>query len=480
MARYEYDFLVIGGGGAGIVSAKLARELHKKVLLIESDRLGGECTWTGCVPSKAIIKSGHAALAAQRLSQFGVNVHEPLRFDTSCVMNHVRATVQQVYATHTPERLTALGIDLLFGAAHFIDNHHITINGTILSFDKALIATGTHAFVPPIEGLDTVSYLTNKTLFSLEKLPESLIIVGGGPIGCEMASSLNRLGVKITLIESHDHLLMQEDQELVQQVEKVLRDEGVIIHTKWRANKVTKINDTITFDCTDVAGKPHTIAAHAVLIAVGRRPNTQGLSLEKAGVAYSPKNITVDATLRTTAPNIWAAGDVVGPYLFSHVAFLQATIATQNALLGAHKQFCDTDMMWVTFTDPELAHCGMTEEEARKKYGNTVRIYRREFTFDRAVIDKEMRGLCKIICDKRGYILGAHIFGTRAGELIHELQVAKVFGKKITDICRVLHAYPTYSEVIWLTAKDAYHEQENVARRCSLFCSLFDCGRTGA
>lgn len=457
MARYTYDFLVIGGGGAGLVAAKFARSLGKKVLLIELDKLGGECTWTGCVPSKAIIKSGYAALIAQQLARYGVATTEPIAFDTTGVMAHVRSVVQEIYNTHTPESLRALGIDIEFGAPRFLSNHQIYINGKTISFAKAIITTGSHAFIPPIEGLKDVPYLTNKSLFALDSLPESIIITGGGPIGCEMASSLNRLGVKVTLIESHERLLMQEDPELVDRIQKLMRDEGVIIHTSWRANKVTRIGDTITFDCTDNAGKPHTIAAHAVLIAVGRRPNVAGLDLEKAGVAYTEKCITVDETLRTTAKNIWAAGDVVGPYLFSHVAFYQAHRATQNALLPfCRKKVSYDDVVWVTFTDPELANCGMTEPEARDKYGNTIRIYRREYTFDRAVVDRESHGICKIICDKKGYILGAQILGTRSGEIIQELQAAKVFGKKFTELFKIMHAYPTYSEVIWHAANDAY------------------------
>lgn len=460
MARHEYDFLVIGGGGAGLVSAKLARGLGKKVLLVEKDKLGGECTWTGCVPSKAIIKSGYAALTAKRLQHFGVGTKQPIEFDTTNVMSHVRSIVQEIYTTHTPEAIRALGIDVQFGDAQFLDNHHITLNGKTISFAKAIITTGTHALVPPIEGLEHIPYLTNKNLFSLNKLPESLIIVGGGPIGCEMASSLNRLGVKITLIESHDRLLTQEDPELVERIQGILREEGVIIHTQWRANKVTRIHDTITFDCTDAHGNPHTIAAKAVLIAVGRRPNVQGLDLEKAGIQYTDKSIVVDRTLRTTAKNIWAAGDVVGPYLFSHVAFFQATWATQNALLPFwHRPISYEHVIWVTFTDPELANCGMTEPEAREKFGNSIRVYRKEYTFDRAKIDGETQGLCKIICDKRGYILGAQILGTRAGDIMHEMQVAKVFGKKFTQLFKVMHAYPTYSEVIWLTAKEAYVDE---------------------
>lgn len=458
MAKYEYDFLVIGGGGAGLVSSKLAHGLGKRVLLVEKDKLGGECTWTGCVPSKAIIKSGYAAFIARHLERFGVGtIPKDIQFDSSKVMDHVRSVVQQIYATHTPEVIRALGIDVQFGSPQFLDNHHITLNQKIISFNKAIITTGTHAFIPPIEGLESIAYLTNKTLFALEKLPESLIIIGGGPIGCEMASSLNRLGVKVTLLESHDRLLVHEDPELVERIQKILREEGVIIHTKWRANKVSQINNTITFDCTDADGKPHTIAAQSVLIATGRRPNVEGLSLDKAGVQFDKKSIIVDKHLRTTAKNIWAAGDVVGPYLFSHVAFFQASLATQNAFIPIwKKKISYQNVMWVTFTDPELANCGMTEPEARVQYGDSIHVYRREYTFDRAVIDRETHGLCKIICHKNGYILGAQILGARAGDIIHEMQVAKVFGKKFTQLYSVMHAYPTYSEVIWHTAKDAY------------------------
>lgn len=458
-----YDFLVVGGGGAGLVAAKLARELGKTVLLVEKHHLGGECTWTGCVPSKAIIKSGYAALMNKNLARFGLGtVPEKVTLDTSGVMKHVRTVVQEIYATHTPEILRESGVHVEFGQPRFIDNHHISLNGKTISFAKALIATGTHACIPPIEGLEQVPYLTNKTFFELDTLPESMVIVGGGPIGCEMASSLNRLGVKITLIESHERLLVHEDPELVDHIIAILRSEGVIVHTGWHANKVSRIQNTITFDCTDDQGKPHTIAGHAVLIAVGRRPNVEGLDLEKAGVQYTKKSIVVDRTLRTTAVNIWAAGDVVGPYLFSHIAFYQARCATQNAFnLFSSKPISYDEVMWVTFTDPELANCGLTEPEARQIYGDTIQVYRHNYTFDRSVIDRETHGLCKIICDSHGYILGTQIVGTRAGEIIQEMQTAKVFGKKLADIYGIMHAYPTYSEVIWLTARAAYRQQKS-------------------
>lgn len=458
MKAFDYDIIVIGGGGGGLTSAKLARGLGKKVALVEKDKLGGECTWTGCVPSKAIIKSAAVAYTANHLSKFGLTPRETVAFDTTQVMDHVRGVVEKVYRTHTPDTLTKLGIDVLFGEPVFIDNHHIGLEKRTISAHKFVLATGSVPFVPPIEGLDTVDYLTNQNLFALDQLPKSMIILGGGPIGAEMASALNRLGVSITVMEMQERILPREDEELVEILTKKFKAEGISLLTNMRASSVTKTDRGVQVTGVRSDGSEHAVEAERLLVALGRRPNVTGLHLENVGVNVGKKSVEVNEYLQTTVPNIYACGDVVGPYLFSHMAFYQATIAVRNAFVPFFKKKMDyRNVSWVTFTDPELATAGLTELAAREQYGDNISIYRYRYDqLDRAYTDCQTEGFGKFICDKRGRLIGAHILGARAGELICEVQVAKTYNLDFADLYSVIHPYPTYSELIWHSAKQRY------------------------
>ena len=457
MARVAYDVAVIGSGSGGLTAAKTARGFGKRVVLIEKeDHLGGECTWTGCVPSKALIKTAEVAYHAQHLTRYGLNGQ--VKIDTTGVMDDVRNVIRQVYQTHTPEKIKELGIDVVFGSASFIDNNHIQVGDQTIQASKIIICTGLSPFVPPIEGLDQVNYLTNETLFDLPELPRSMIILGGGPIGAEMASALNRLGVAVTMIEMQDRILPKEDPELVDMLSAIMRDEGVKLLSSIKAIRVQQAADDIAVVCQDENGQEKRVQGQTLLVAVGRRPNLQGLSLERAGIEINKHGIVVDSTLRTTAKNIYAAGDVVGPYLFSHMAWHQAVIATRNALIPLFKKHIDyRHIIWVTFTAPELAAAGLTEVQAREQYGDTIRVYKKSYAeIDRGHTDRTTQGLAKFICDKKGRLLGTHILGERAGDIIHELQLAKVHGIRLADLHSIIHAYPTYSELAWHASKRAY------------------------
>jgi len=452
----NYDVIVIGGGAAGLTASKLAKGLGQTVALIEKENhLGGECTWTGCVPSKALIKSARIAYYIKNSNTYGIESKNSV-VDTSEVMEHVRSVIHRVYKTHTPDTLEKKGIDVLFGNAQFIDSNTIDLDGKKISFKKCIIATGSHPFVPPIEGLSETPFLTNETLFNLKTIPKSMIILGGGPIGIEMASAFNRLGCYVTVIEMKDRILQHDDEELVKILTKVYRDEGVEIQTGMKAEKVSYGANSFSVMCTDTQNKKQIFHADQLLIAVGRRANIKGLYLEKAGVKSTEKNIEVDKNLRTHAKNIYACGDVVGPYLFSHMAFFQATIAVQNAIFPWRKKMDYTNVIWVTFSAPELAHAGLTEDQARKKYSN-IQIYRMPYRdLDRAMTECEETGLVKIICDSHNTIIGAHILGDRAGEIIHEVQLGKRYEISFDKLYSVIHAYPTYSELIWHAAKKSY------------------------
>lgn len=459
MEPYDYSIIIIGAGPAGLVAAKFARGLGKKVALIEKEaHLGGECTWTGCVPSKTLINVAHLVYNSQKLQELEFLQSCTMHLDTEKIMQHVRDTIDHVYSTHTPDKLEKEGITVLLGSPSFIDSHTIMLNGKQVRAQKFIIATGSRPFIPPIIGIDTVSYLTNETVFKLKKLPSSMIILGAGPVGIEMASALHRLGVSITVIEMSDTILPREDKELVDILANHMMLQGVMLKTSLKATKIYKKETGIDVECIDKENKVSKFSAESLLIAVGRKPNVEGLGLEGIGVQTNKKGITVTSTLQTSIDTIYACGDVVGPYLFSHMAEYQAVIAVRNAFFPYFKRHVDyTNVLWVTFSAPELASAGLNEQEARKKYGEKLLVYRKYYKdLDRAKIDGNEMGFGKFICDSRGRLIGAHILGARAGEIIHEVQLGKYYNMRLYDFYHVIHAYPTYSELVWQASKMAY------------------------
>ncbi len=456
--KYDYDIIVIGAGSAGITAAKTARGFGKKVALIEQDKIGGECTWTGCVPSKALIKAAHIAHDVRSADRWGVT-HQGV-VDTSGVMAYVHERIQAIYQTETPDIFENQGIKVIAQACRFIDAHSLKLaDETVVTAKKFIICTGSKPFVPPIEGIDTVDYKTNETFFNQTKLPRSLVILGGGPIGAEMASACNRLGVDVTMIEMQERILPREDHELVTLLTDYMRKEGVMIKTGLKAVRVMQQQDGIALICVDQRKQEQTFKAEQLFVAVGQRAYVDQLGLMKAGVKTSKKGIETDRTLRTTARNIYAAGDVVGPYYFSHMAWYQAVIAVRNACVPLFKKKIDyTNVIWATFTAPELASAGMTELEAVEQYGKkNVILYKMPYKqLDRAITDNEETGMIKCVCDAKGRLLGIHILGARAGDIIHEAQLAKWYKMKLQEIQPVIHAYPTYAELTWHVAKKAY------------------------
>ncbi len=455
--KYEYDIIIIGGGPAGLVASKLAAGLGKKVALIEKERIGGDCTLTGCVPTKTLIASANYVHYAQEMARFACKIDTSC-LDTAKVMEHVHDIVEEIYAGHTPEILEEIGIKIIIGTASFIDKHTLDVNGTTLKAKTFLIVSGARPFIPPIEGLDQIPYLTSKNFFSEKSLPKSLIILGGGPIGTEFAGCLPKLGTEVTMIERNKTILPREDAEIIPLVEQTLRESGVNLQTGLTAVKAVRTDTGVALECVDANNNTVTLSAEKLLIAVGRSPNIEELALDNAGIEYTRRGITVNNKLQTTAKNIYAAGDVVGPYMFSHMAEYQAAIATRNALIPFFKKKVDyNNAVWVTFTDPELAACGLTEAEARKIHGDTIQIYRTYFkNYDRPRTDSRRTGMAKFICDKRGYLIGAHIYGARAGDLIGEIQLGKYYNHKLKDFYPVIHPYPTYTDVIWQASKKAY------------------------
>jgi len=460
MKRFDYDLVVIGGGPAGIVAAKTAQGMGKRVAMVEKRKIGGDCTWYGCVPSKTLIRAGYVAHLVRNLKDCGLGLGGDCKLNTEKVMEHVRSVIQNVYQSERPEVFEELGINVLLGAAEFIDNHQISVGGEKVSARNFIIATGSSPFIPPIEGLDKTPYLTNETIFELERLPGSIIILGGGPIGIELSQALNRLGVETTVVEMLERILFREDRELAEILAEHLKKEGLKILTNTKAVKFAKKDGKVAVTVQDATGAPREIEAGSVLVAVGRKASVDGLKLEKAGVKYTPKGINTDERLKTTASNIYACGDVVGPYQFSHMAEYQALTATLNALLPIKRKINYRNVIWCTFTDPELAHAGLTEEKARELYGDTIKIYRYDYSHvDRAQADVSTIGRSKFICNKKGRLIGAHILGHFAGETMHEVQLLKSLNKPFAKIGPVIHAYPTYSDVVKRPAGQAYVEK---------------------
>ena len=454
---YDYDVVVIGAGSGGLVACKLANGLGKRTALVEGRKIGGDCTWFGCVPSKTLIRSAYVAHQTRLLRDFGLEPKGPIEFDARNVMAHVREVVENDAATHPPESYEAEGINVLLGKARFLDPHTIQVGERTVSSAKFVLCTGSRPFIPPIEGLEDVPYLTNETIFFVESLPRSMLILGAGPIGIEMAAALNRLGVHVTVIQRSGEILKKDDPELATKLLELLRDEGVEILLETEAVRFGQSDGQITADLKGKAGNRQ-VTAESVLVSVGRVPNVENLDLEKAGVEYHKKGVKVDKHLRTTARHIYAAGDIVPPYLFTHVAEYEAVIATTNACFGLPIRRTNYDhILWATFTEPELAHAGLTEEEARERYGDSIRVYRWQFKdVDRGKTDLAEDGMSKFVCDRKGRLLGIHILGHAATELMHEAQLAKSLGKPFSKIASVIHAYPSYSDAVRQPAKRCY------------------------
>ena len=447
----DYDLVALGGGTAGLVIDIFGAQLGARVAIVEADRLDGECTWTGCVPSKALIASANVAAMTRRTELYGL---PPAAFrgdiDLGSVLDRMRVLRRQIYEeSDSEERLLDLGCDVIKGRGRFISPHELSVDGRTITARHFCIATGAHAAIPPLDGLDRMPYLTSEDIFELREVPPRLLVVGGGPIGLELGQALSRLGSTVTVAKMAPHVLPHEDPQIAEQLRNGLEEEGMTILTgttvaalraEGGAKQVTLRSN----------GSTTQITADAILVATGQAPNVYDYGLEAAGVAYErTRGITVDRYLRTTNKRIYAAGDVLGRYRFTHMAAYEAQIVLRNALFPHHTKADYTITPWATFTDPEVARVGLTEEEACERYGrNKVDAFGHSFaSVDRAIVDGKAVGMVKVVCTgRRARIVGAHIVGPSAGELIHEYVIA--IKKKMTnfEFAETIHVYPTLSE----------------------------------
>ncbi len=450
----KYDLIVIGGGSAGLTAAGLAVQFEARVALVEKHRIGGDCTWTGCVPSKTLLKAARVAHEMRTADRHGLAPVEP-EVDFNAVLAHVREVIADVYEEESPEALRADGIDVFLGSPRFLDPHTIAIDGTTLTAPHFLLATGAHPFIPPIDGLHSVDYLTYETVWDLQALPTHLLVVGGGPLGCEMAQAFRRLGSEVTMSVSRDRLLPRDEPAASRVLADVFASEGIGLHFHARAHSVRREGSSIQL----TAGGEE-LVGDALLLAAGRLPNVEGLDLDQAGVTFSEQGIQVDDNLRTSQKHIYAAGDCVGSYQFTHYAGWQAAMAVRNALLpGASKGVTDR-VPWTTFTDPEVARIGMTESQAREQLGDAVGICDWPMErVDRARAEGDTAGFMKLVQRNDGTLLGATIVAGRAGEMIHEWVLALDRGLKVSDFGDVIHVYPTYSTAIMQAAAHIRVEQ---------------------
>ena len=456
-AADRYNIVVIGAGTAGLVTAAGAAGLGARVALVERNLLGGDCLNYGCVPSKALIRSSRAYAEIRDSHNYGIEVDTEVNINFSSVMERMRRLRAKISHHDSAQRFKELGVDVFLGHARFTGSNVIEVDGRTLRFKKAVIATGARAVSPGIRGLAEAGFLTNETVFSLTKRPSRLAVIGGGPIGCEMAQAFQRLGCQVTLFHKNDHILDREDRDAARILQNRFIREGVQLILNASLKEVETVNEekVVHFE---VSGTMDSVAVDEILVGAGRAPNVENLNLEAAGVQYDTRRgVFVDDYLQTTNPSIFAAGDISMNYKFTHMADAAARIVIQNALFKGFKKLSALTVPWCTHTDPEIAHVGMYERDAAKQKIPVDTFVKPLAEVDRAMLDGEDEGFVKIHVKKgTDKLLGATIVTTHAGEMISELTLAMVGKLGLGTISGVIHPYPTQAEAIKLAA-DTYN-----------------------
>lgn len=452
-----YNLVALGGGTAGIIAALGAAGLGGTSALLEKRLLGGDCLNFGCVPSKALLTSAAALHNAQRVSQFGGRIEGSILADFPQVMARLRKLRSHISHHDSAQRFSSLGVDVYLGEARFISPNEVETAGQRLKFHSAVIASGGRPAIPEIPGLQESGCLTNETVFSLTELPARLIVIGGGPIGCELAQAFVRFGSKVTLINSGAQILAREEAEAAQIVQSSMEAEGVQFLQRSKVERVDQKNGSKVL-LVDKQGERLEVVGDAVLVAVGRKPNVQGLGLEAAGVKTSPQGVETDDFLRTSNPRIFAAGDVAGRWQFTHAADAMARICVQNALFSGRARASQLLIPRTTYTFPELAQVGLTPQEAQAE-GIRITTHRADLaSVDRAILNGETHGFAKIYTKAgSGVVLGATVVGPHAGEMISEITLLMNLKAPLSKLAATIHCYPTQAEVL-KRAADAYQK----------------------
>jgi pyruvate/2-oxoglutarate dehydrogenase complex dihydrolipoamide dehydrogenase (E3) component len=449
----KYDLVVIGGGTAGLVSAIGAGVLGARVALVERNLLGGDCLNFGCVPSKALLRAAHAAHEARRATRLGIAVRDERSIDFVQVMERLRAARAEVAPHDAVAQVASFGVDVFLGTARFTAVDALDVSGTTLRFRRAIVASGETPAVPDVPGLREAGYLTNETVFSLTELPRRLVVLGGGPIGCELSQAFRRLGADVTLLQRGERLLPRDDADAADVLSRALESDGVRLVFDCHVTRV-EVNGPTKIVVMQSQGESRQISADAILVAVGRAPSLASLDLHAARIRADPHGIVVDDRLRTSNRRVYAAGDVCSKLKFTHAADALARIALQNSLFFLRKRASKLVVPWCTYTDPEVAHVGVGAHQAAKITG--VRTLSLDFAeLDRAIVDDDRAGFARVHVDRRGRLLGATIVGRNAGEMIGSAVLAMTAGLTLDKLGSAIVPYPTRSEV-WKRLADEH------------------------
>lgn len=447
--RFDNNLVVIGAGSGGLVAALIAATVKAKVTLIERHRMGGDCLNTGCVPSKSLLRSARMLSYAARAKEYGFR-SASVEFEFSEVMERVQGIIRKIEPHDSVERYTGLGVNCIMGDARITSPYSVRVGDREITTRNIVIATGGAPFVPPIPGLEEAGYYTSDTIWGIRELPSRLVVLGGGPIGSELAQAFRRFGADVTMVQQAPHLLMREDVDVIELIQRQFAAEGIRVLTNHRAVRVEPDDGDRVLVCEKEDGAEVRVPFDAILVAVGRQPNTEGLGLEDVGVSIGERGeIEVDEYLRTSVPTIYACGDAIGPYQFTHTASHEAWYASVNPLFGPLKRFkADYSVIpWTTFTDPEVARVGLNEQEAESRGIDVEVTYYQLEELDRALADEEGRGFIKVLTPPgKDRILGATIVGHHAGDLIAEFIAAIKWGKGLKSLMGTIHIYPTLTE----------------------------------
>jgi pyruvate/2-oxoglutarate dehydrogenase complex dihydrolipoamide dehydrogenase (E3) component len=453
----RYDLVIVGMGSGGVVAAEFAARMGVRVAAVEADRVGGDCLWTGCVPSKALLASARVAHQMRTADRFGIRAVDP-EVDTVAVWRRIRAVQDEIAATDdNPARFERMGVEVIHGRARLTGPNTVEVDGRTLETRFVLLCTGSHPRVSAIPGLAEAGFLTSESLFTVERPPASLLVLGGGPIGVEMAQGCNRLGIAATLAQKGPRLLPRDEPELVDTLAGVLSEEGVDVHLGVEIERVA-VEAGMKVAYGREGGRPVRLAAEELLVAVGREPAVDGLGLEDVGVELGPRGVIVDTSMRTSVASIYATGDLAGRFLFTHSAGHESALAVR-AMLFPGKGKVSELVPWCTFTEPELAHAGLTSAEAREQHGDHVEVRRISLAHsDRARCDAATVGGLVLVSVK-GRLVGAHALAPAAGELIHELALSIRNGAKLHELAGLVHVYPTLSTSVVLLCAEAAYER---------------------
>ena len=459
----RYNLVVLGAGTAGLVSAVGAAGLGAKVAIVERHLMGGDCLNFGCVPSKGVLRAARAVQAVRTAEAFGVRTSGLVNIDFAAVMERMRRLRAGISHNDSARRLATLGVDVFIGEAKFVGRDAVHVGGQRLRFSRAVIATGARAADLPIPGLAEAGFLTNETVFSLTELPRRLIVIGAGPIGCELAQAFRRFGSDVTVVSLDARLLPREDADAAAVLAEQLKREGIVTALGAQIRGVERRDGgkVLLFERN---GKREEVIGDEILVAVGRAPNVEGLGLEAAGVAFDKSGVKVDKRLRTTNRRIYAAGDICSVYKFTHAADAMARIVLQNALFFGRKKAGALVIPWCTYTDPEVSHVGLYEKEAQERGLDVVTLTVPLKEIDRAVLDGEGDGFARVHADRKsGHILGATLVASHAGEMIAEMSLAITAGLSLATVSKTIHPYPTQAEV-WKRLGDAWNRSRLTPR----------------